>query len=571
MKTTWKLLAGLSLIMSSAILTSCVKGDFDEPPLYIPTVDFEANKTISELKATYTGLRLIEEDIIISGVVVANDESGNLFKKLIIQDETAGIELAIDKTNLYNEFKLGQRVYVKCKGMYIGDFNNLIQLGYLFNNDIGRLPEVFMKNHIFRDSLAGPVPEPKVTALNQLNSSLISTLVKFESVRFNDIGQEWAPQTANATNRTMTGTGGSLVVRTSKFSNFAGDLIPAGYGNLTGILSIFGSTYQLIIRDVNDIGEFGGEPPPPPPGTGDGSKENPYTIAQAIQLQNANPNVVGFIKGYIVGSVKSGVSSVGSAEDIHWSAPFTSTTNVLLADSANETNYLNCVIVNLPAGTPLRTDVNLVDNPGNFGKWLNVKGTLRTYFGVAGLRDSSGASSDFELEGGSGGGGGGGGGGNIIFSEDFNTTLGSFTGYSVLGSQVWIWRNFDGGCAVMSGFVSGSSHANEDWLISPAISLAGHTGVMMNFREAINYITSINDLKVLISTDYDGTSNPSNQGTWNELTGFTRAPGTNWTFINSGDVSLAAYEGQTIRIAFKFLSSASASSTWEISRVEVKN
>ena len=34
------------------------------------------------------------------------------------------------------------------------------------------------------------------------------------------------------------------------------------------------------------------------------------------------------------------------------------------------------------------------------------KGTLRTYFGAAGLRDSSGEASDFELEGGGGGGGG---------------------------------------------------------------------------------------------------------------------------------------------------------------------
>lgn len=707
MKNIWKLLAGLSLIITSVLFTGCVKGDFDEPPLFIPKVDFEANKTINELKATYTGLRLIEDDIIIKGVVVANDESGNLYKKLIIQDETAGIELALDKTNLYNEFKLGQRVYVKCKGMYIGDYNNLIQLGYLYNNTIGRLPEVFMKNHIFRDSLAGPVPEPRVTALNQLNYSLISTLVKFENVRFNEPGQEWAPQSADATNRTMIGTGGSLVVRTSKYSNFASDLIPTGYGDVTGILSIFGSTYQLTIRDRNDLGEFGGEPPPPPPGSGDGSKENPYTVAQAIQLQNATPYVVGFVKGYIVGSVKSGVTSIGSAadidwsvpftsatnvliadtsietnymncvvvnlpagtslrtevnlqnnpgnlgkwlnvkgtlrtyfgvaglrdfsgdaadfvlesgggggggggtgsgtqndpfdvataiarqnetpyvvgwvkgyivgsvksgvssissgDDIHWSAPFTSATNVLLADNANETNYLNCVIVNLPAGKPLRTQVNLMDNPGNLGKWLKVTGTLRTYFGVAGLRDSNGETSDFELEG-----GGGGGGGNVIFSEDFNTNLGTFTGYNVLGDQVWGWGNFDGGCAVMSGFVSGTSYANEDWLISPAISLAGHTGVMMNFREAINYITSINDLKVLISTNYDGTSNPSTNGTWNELTGFTRAPGNSWTFVNSGDVSLAAYEGQTIRIAFKYVSSASASSTWEISKVEVK-
>lgn len=704
MKHIWKFLAGLTLVAASAAITSCVKGDFDEPPIYIPTVDFDANTTINELKAAYTGLRLIEEDIIIKGVVVANDESGNLYKKLIIQDENTGIELALDRTNLYNEFKLGQRVYIKCKGMYIGDYNNLIQLGYLYNGDIGRLPEVFIPNHLFRDSLPGALPEPQVTALNALNYSLISKLVKFENVSFAEPGTEWAPQSADATNRTMSGAGGSIVVRTSKYSNFSSLPIPAGYGDVTGVLSIFGSTYQLTIRDTSDVKNFGGTVPPPP-GGGDGSKDNPYSVAQAIQKQNANPYVVGFVKGFIVGSVKSGVTSVASAEDIHFAAPFTSATNVLIADAANETNYMNCVIVNLPAGSSLRTEVNLQDKPGNLGKWLNVKGTLRTYFGVGGIRDFTGEAGDFVFEGGGGGGGGGngtgtqadpyniataiqnqnanpyvvgwikgfivgsvksgvssitsaddihftgpftsatnvlladnanetnylncvivnlpagkplrtdvnlmdnpanlgkwlkvtgvlrsyfgvaglrdssgeaadfelenggGGGGNSIFLEDFNTNLGTFTGYSVSGDQVWGWGNFDGGCAVMSGFVTPSSYANEDWLISPAISLAGQTGVTMNFREAINYITSINDLKVFISTNYDGTSNPSTNGTWTELTGFTRAAGNNWTFVNSGDVSLAAYEGQTVRIAFKYISSASASSTWEISRVEVK-
>ncbi|MBE0663063.1 MAG: choice-of-anchor J domain-containing protein [Bacteroidales bacterium] len=564
MKHIRKFLAGLTLIAASVAITSCVKGDFDEPPIYIPTVDFDANTTISELKASYTGFRLIEEDIIIKGVVVANDESGNLYKKLILQDENSGIELALDRTNLYNEFQLGQRVYVKCKGMYIGDYNNLVQLGYLFDGGIGRLPEVFIPNHLFRDSLPGNVPEPQVTALNALNYSLLSKLVKFENVSFAEPGAEWAPQSAEATNRTMSGAGGSIVVRTSKYSNFSSLPVPAGSGDVTGILSIFGSTYQLTIRDTSDVQNFGGTVPPPP-GGGDGSKENPYSVAQALQKQNATPYVVGFVKGYIVGSVKSGVTNITSADDIHFAAPFTSATNVLIADTSIETNYMNCVIVNLPAGSSLRTEVNLLDNPENIGKWLNVKGTLRTYFGIGGIRDFSGEAGDFEFEG-----GGGGGGGNSIFLEDFNTNLGTFTAYSVSGDQVWGWGNFDGGCAVMSGFVTPTSYVNEDWLISPAISLPGQTGVTMNFREAINYITSINDLKVFISTNYDGTSNPSTNGTWTELTGFTRAAGNNWTFVNSGDVSLAAYEGQTVRIAFKYISSASASSTWEISRVEVK-
>jgi hypothetical protein len=123
----------------------------------------------------------------------------------------------------------------------------------------------------------------------------------------------------------------------------------------------------------------------------------------------------------------------------------------------------------------------------------------------------------------------------------------------------------------MSGYASGSNNANEDWLVSPAISLVDKTGVTMNFREAINYDTNLANMKVLISTDYDGTSSPASNGTWTEVTGFTRASGSSWTFVDCGDVSLTAYEGQTIFIAFKYLSTSSVGATWEISRVEVKN
>lgn len=136
---------------------------------------------------------------------------------------------------------------------------------------------------------------------------------------------------------------------------------------------------------------------------------------------------------------------------------------------------------------------------------------------------------------------------------------------------MWGWGNFDGGCAVMSGYVQGTNYPNEDWLVSPAISLAGKTGVKIEFREAINYITNISDMKVLISTDYSGSGDPSINGTWTELQGFNRAPGNNWNFVNSGEVSLASYENKTVFIAFKYLSYSSGSATWEVSKVELRD
>ena len=59
---------------------------------------------------------------------------------MVIQDETGGIELSLDKTYLCNEFWVGQRVFVKCQGMYIGDYGELIQLGYEVDGLIDGLP-----------------------------------------------------------------------------------------------------------------------------------------------------------------------------------------------------------------------------------------------------------------------------------------------------------------------------------------------------------------------------------------------------------------------------------------------
>ncbi len=755
MKTRNNFLTGLLFIVIA--ISSCVKGDFDAPPLYIPTVDFEANTTIGELKASYTGFRMIEEDIIIKGIVIANDESGNLYKKIILQDETGGIELTFDKTNLYNEYKVGQRVYIKTKGMYIGDYNGLIQLGYDNDGAIGWLPEVLMSNHVFPDSLPGPKPEPKKISLTQFNSSLVSTLVKIENVSFRTPGELWAPQGVNATNRGINEAEISqFVVRTSSFANFASERVPSDMGSITGVLSIFRDTYQLTLRDLDDVSGFtdnggggGGEPgelnpvdevdenfdgasentdigftgwsniieagtrrwqgkefsgnkyaqatgynsglssmvtwliTPPVKmdetkylnfksaksfwahsdntgltvwastdydganvaaaswtqldvrvaeqsdadnawiesgavdlsnfmsgeyvfvafkykgsnsestsfrlddvyigtdenggggggggggGTGGGSFDEPFTIAQAIENQNTTPYVTGWIEGYIVGTVKD-VSSVSSNDDIQLSGPFDRVTNVLLADDPNETNYTNMVAVNLKAGSVARAQVNLADNPDNLGKTLNVTGVLRTYFGMAGSRDSEGTAADFDLEG--GGGGGGGGGGDAVFFEDFNSTLGAFTAFDITGPKSWEWASFDGGCAYINGYDSGSNTVNEDWLVSPAIDLSSHTDSKLAIRHAANYLNGNWDLlQVMMSTDYNGTANPSDQGSWVEINISNLPPGNSWDFFDSGDIDISEYDGQSsVFIALRYRSNSNTAAAWEVSKIEVK-
>ncbi len=105
-----------------------------------------------------------------------------------------------------------------------------------------------------------------------------------------------------------------------------------------------------------------------------------YTVAEALAAFGgaAKPAVV---KGYIVGTVNGQVYTEGCV----FSGTAESKTNLLLADNPDETDHNNCIPVQLPSGA-VRNALNLVDNPGNYKKFVVLTGSLEKYFGVAGLK-----------------------------------------------------------------------------------------------------------------------------------------------------------------------------------------
>ncbi len=251
-KLIFSSILGILIIAGS---TSCIKEKFDEPPVTIPRVDFQANKTIAELKAMYSGgLESISDTIIIKGTVISSDEAGNIYKTLYIQDHTGGILIALDRTNLYTTFKPGQRVYVKCKGLYLGNYGGVVQLGYIYNNAIGRIPDALIDSHLFRDSLPGAIPAPAQREITTITGNDLCTRIKIDNLTFEEVGVEFAPQTASATDRKLLDqNGNSIILRTSKYANFASYKTPKGKGSVTAILSSYNGTYQLYINSYEDL------------------------------------------------------------------------------------------------------------------------------------------------------------------------------------------------------------------------------------------------------------------------------------------------------------------------------
>ncbi len=190
-----KILYALGAIATAAsILVSCDEwepvftGDYGKGKVYEP-VTLTANKTILELKSMYNKAPLkIQDDIIIKGQVVSEDRSGNVYKSLYIQDETSGIEIKLGKSGLYNDYKLGQWVYVKCSGLTLGAYNGMLQIGY--EDPTGEYETSYLDvqyiidTHVFRGELDTPVEAKKISADDLLKEENLGCYVELDGLTY---------------------------------------------------------------------------------------------------------------------------------------------------------------------------------------------------------------------------------------------------------------------------------------------------------------------------------------------------------------------------------------------------
>ena len=140
-----KLFNKISLLTFISILTfSCIEDDDYSVP---QSVGLEENQnltqllseiedgyadlmTISELKNLFVNgeVNEIESNLVVKGYVSSSDYSGNFYKEFYMQDEvenpTAGVKVAINQVDSYNQFNIGREVYIKLQGLTIGETNS---------------------------------------------------------------------------------------------------------------------------------------------------------------------------------------------------------------------------------------------------------------------------------------------------------------------------------------------------------------------------------------------------------------------------------------------------------------
>lgn len=157
-----------------------------------------------------------------------------------------------------------------------------------------------------------------------------------------------------------------------------------------------------------------------------------------------------------------------------------------------------------------------------------------------------------------------------LLNEGFTAGIGSWTTFSASGAQAWTYSSTfgnPGGMMKMSGFAT-VNNANVDWLISPVQNLSTLTTANLSFDNAYKFTGPA--IEVLVSNNYSGTGNPS-AATWTTLTGAVLSSG-NYVYANSGQLSLSSFVGagnSNVYVAFKYTSTTSAGSTWEIDNVKI--
>lgn len=411
---------GVTVTLLMASMTSCNDFTTDAPAFNVPVATLQPNTTIKEVKTQYWDdatnyidqIKLADngQHVIVSGRVISNDRAGNIYKSLYIQDATGGLVLSINKNSLYNDYRMGQEVVIDLTDMYIGKYNGLQQMGfpkwYAQGNawEATFMPYEFFAEHTQLNGMPEPdkINIPTVSDFTTLDKTPAGKIewqgriVRLQNVHFKDADQDlnFTDGYKINTNRTLCDAAGNeLTVRTSGYANFRNVPLPKGNFDLVGLLGFYGDDWQVMLNDTSGLEGVTYEK---------GTVMNPYTVEEALNIENASGyenNITGWTEGYIVGCLAPEVSSVTKPEDISWDGTDYLGTTLVIAPAADVKDINNCLIFNLPQGSDLQAKGNLMNNAGNLGKKMKIRGTLMHQYGIGGIGNVTGDIDSFWIEG----------------------------------------------------------------------------------------------------------------------------------------------------------------------------
>ncbi|MEO7978948.1 DUF5689 domain-containing protein [Flavobacterium sp.] len=269
MKNNYKSLFALLFIL---LFCNC-NDDITIPKLECTQPDFTINRNVEEVlkTATITATKYVYDDVI-EAYVVSSDENGNFFKTIYFQtlatenNPAIGFSVSVDATNTYVDYRVGNKVYIKLKDQFTDLFYGGMRIGSLYEGNSGAASVGRISQNDYKKVLHASctmVEENKlvnqVTIEEALNESNLNTLIELSDVQFTEsaLGRHYFEEANNvggATNWNLRDkSGNQIIFRTSSFADFSASLVPEGSGKVRGILTKYGSDYQLMARSEKDV------------------------------------------------------------------------------------------------------------------------------------------------------------------------------------------------------------------------------------------------------------------------------------------------------------------------------
>lgn len=252
----------ITIIICTLLILGCVKDkDFDIPKT--DCTDLVSNISFNDLETITTGAIVkIQEDLIIEGYIISSDIENNFFGTIHIQNKeqnpTMGIQFLVDLRDYYLQYKLGEKVIIKLKNLYLAKKDNAFVVGGVFtsfgNQSVGRLPSLQVQEHIYPTCNTIKVT-PTKTTIEDLSFSMINTVVALDNLEFieEELNTSYAiPK--EETERTLKDCQGNQIkLINSGYADFADNILPSNNGTITAVLIEDNNELKLKIRSETDL------------------------------------------------------------------------------------------------------------------------------------------------------------------------------------------------------------------------------------------------------------------------------------------------------------------------------
>ena len=525
-------------------------------------------------------------------------------KGYVIADETGG--------NIYRTFYLrgedGKCIAVYRKGSSDGgsdDFNVRVgdYVGYSLYGSIiseySKLPQIQVQEHdvnklivIYERGCYDKV-QPISTTIARINAGEhLCDLVKLSDVQFETYeGLTYAEGQTNTNRSLVSCSGESIIVRTSGYASFAADPLPSGKGTLTSIASVYNTTWQLLIRNTDDVNMneqrcgAGGELMDVPYSQSFTTSFGTYITKSVIGDQEwhidfSAATMSGYVSGkayyenedWLISSPVDLTEVEKAVVAVNYGAKYFNSINNDVTFWVSD-NYTYDSVPSSATWTQIPSeiqnnnfqfeDIELVMPEAYVGKIVNVAVKYTSTDSAAGtievksilIREGEPAPQP-----------------QTILNEPFSSSQGNFTiqNENLPSGLSYVWSHSSQySCMKASAFL-GNAFESESWLISPSIDLSTFASAVLSFDHTYKYGENpTEEMTLWVSTDYE--SGLPSTATWTQIVIPTYPGGSSFTFVSSGEIDLASYLGNgNFHFAFKYTSTASAAATWEIKNVLIK-